>query len=267
MKLIIKIDGGSRGNPGPASAAVVIHSEKPHEVHHEAAYFLGRTTNNVAEYSALIRAVELAVPLRPVQVDIYSDSELLVRQITGQYRVKSPELQPLFEKAQSLLLKLDNWQIKHVYRESNRRADELANIAIDHRKDHVAISTLEAAQAKPAASAGPASSAPTAAASPTAAPAAPTVRPAPVASAVPAAPSPCPRFVASFVAASPAPPCPAPGTKGQSFTLGPATPAGLCIHAAQAVLEAIDLADDAAEQPRRVTCRRCRAALTIEEKA
>jgi len=142
MNLTIHIDGGARGNPGPAAAGVVLVTadDRP-AILHEAGYFLGHTTNNVAEYSGLLRALELTVPLRPHHVNIFSDSELMVRQLTGQYRVKSPDLKPLYAKATAMLVKLDGWKINHVYREENKRADELANMAMDAKRD-VIVSSL-----------------------------------------------------------------------------------------------------------------------------
>ncbi len=135
MNLIIHFDGGSRGNPGPASAGIVIRDTDTDKPVHEAGYFLGRCTNNVAEYQGLIRSLEQAEALGGNHLDIHSDSELLVRQITGQYRVKSPDLKPLYERAIKLLGGFDGWKIRHVRREKNQRADELANLAMDHQAD------------------------------------------------------------------------------------------------------------------------------------
>ena len=87
MQLVVNIDGGSRGNPGPASAGVVIKADDGTPLH-EAGYYLGTATNNVAEYTAFIRAIELAAAMKPERVQFFSDSELMVRQITGEYRVK-----------------------------------------------------------------------------------------------------------------------------------------------------------------------------------
>ncbi|MCX5658167.1 MAG: ribonuclease HI family protein [Planctomycetota bacterium] len=257
MNLTIYFDGGARGNPGPAAAGIVIRVDhddpslaKPI---HEAGYFLGRATNNVAEYSALIRSAELVIPLKPAQVSFHSDSELLVRQITGQYRVKSPDLLPLYEKAQALLLRLDSWHIRHVYREANSRADELANLAIDAKKDVVVHSSLDAAAAgAPApASDGVAKAAP----------------PKPRPTEAPAGKPPTAlRWTATFPAAPPADQCPAPCPAGKAYAFGPTTEAGLCAYGAQAVLAAVDLDPDAADQPQRVKCHRCAAVIKIEVK-
>ncbi len=130
------IDGGARGNPGPAGAGVVIKDDSGQRLH-EVGYFLGRHTNNAAEYQALILGLKRAVRLADPVVLVYSDSELLVHQITGRYRVKSPNLIGYVEQAQSLLLKFENWSIHHVRREQNRRADQLANIAMDRAADAV----------------------------------------------------------------------------------------------------------------------------------
>lgn len=138
MDLTIHVDGGARGNPGPSGAGVVIARDDG-TLLFEAAYFLGHQTNNAAEYHALLRALQRAALLKPGRVTIYSDSELLVRQLTGEYRVKSPKLAQLFEQAQLQLLKLGQWSVRHVRREQNQRADELANIAMDKRGDVVAL--------------------------------------------------------------------------------------------------------------------------------
>lgn len=135
MKLVIHFDGGSRGNPGPASAGVVIKDADDNNTLFEAGYYLGRNTNNVAEYHGLIHSLEQAQLLGGDELDIHSDSELLVRQITGQYRVKSDVLKPLYDQAMSLLRGFGKWQVQHVRREHNQRADELANLAMDHQAD------------------------------------------------------------------------------------------------------------------------------------
>jgi len=131
-KLILRFDGGSRGNPGPAGIGVTLENAQG-EVVYELGDFLGEKTNNFAEYTALIRGVETAVKLGARELTIRADSELVVRQIQGQYRVKSPDLKPLFQQAVALLGKIPHWSIDHVYRESNTRADELANLAMDRQ--------------------------------------------------------------------------------------------------------------------------------------
>jgi ribonuclease HI len=133
---IMNVDGGSRGNPGPAGGGVVICDDAGGRAH-EGAYFFGRHTNNAAEYLSLLRGLERLAKLERRAVVIRSDSELLVRQLTGEYRVKSPALLPLFEQAQLALLRLGGWSVRHVRREENSRADELANLAMDRRRDVV----------------------------------------------------------------------------------------------------------------------------------
>jgi ribonuclease HI len=125
----IHIDGAARGNPGPAACALVI--SRPGQPDWEESICLGRTTNNIAEYTALVRALERAEQLRGRRLVIFSDSELLVKQMNGEYRVKNADLKELFDQAQELKDNFDRVTIKHVYREQNKRADELCNEALD----------------------------------------------------------------------------------------------------------------------------------------
>jgi ribonuclease HI len=127
---LANIDGGSRGNPGPASYGVVIRDPRGNVVARLKKY-IGRTTNNVAEYYGLIAALDYAQSHGVRALHIESDSELLVRQIRGQYKVKSPELRPLFEQASKMAKSFESFRIQHVYREKNREADALANEALD----------------------------------------------------------------------------------------------------------------------------------------
>jgi ribonuclease HI len=127
--LAINIDGASRGNPGPAAFAYVIRRHG-HPVIEEAAC-LPPTTNNSAEYTALVRALEHAATLGSDRVLIRSDSELLVKQMNGQYRVKNPDLQVLYAQAKKLSQRFREVKIVHVRREDNVRADELCNLALD----------------------------------------------------------------------------------------------------------------------------------------
>jgi ribonuclease HI len=124
------IDGGSRGNPGPAAYGVVIRDGRD-EVLAKLKKYIGRMTNNVAEYYGLIAAMDYAQShgIRALRVE--SDSELLVKQMRGQYKVKSEDLRPLFERAQKMSKAFDSFRIEHVYREQNREADALANEALD----------------------------------------------------------------------------------------------------------------------------------------
>lgn len=127
---VANIDGASRGNPGPASYAVVLRDPRGHVVL-ELAKKLGRETNNVAEYYALVAALDYATTHGIRALRIRSDSELLVRQVQGRYKVKSAHLKPLHERAQKLTRQLDFFAIEHVPRELNRDADALANSALD----------------------------------------------------------------------------------------------------------------------------------------
>ncbi|MBW7905558.1 MAG: reverse transcriptase-like protein [Phycisphaerae bacterium] len=236
MSLVIHIDGGARGNPGPAGAGVVIRAEDGHPIH-EAGYFLGTQTNNAAEYLALIRALQRASRCDPQPIAICSDSELLVRQLTGQYRVKNPTLQQLFHEVQVLLLRVSCWTMKHVRREHNRRADELANLAMDRMADVVVFDADEAPgkaplpkEAPPTGLASPASLGGSSAAPPQVRRGSPASRSAPGAS------ERGPRCVRVTAAVPPADGgCPAGGVAAE-FEVSAALPAGLCTHAAHAIL-------------------------------
>lgn len=128
---MLRSDGGARGNPGPAGAGFVI--EVDGEVVCSGGRFLGECTNNVAEYEALIWGLENVRRLGFEKVTVFADSELLVKQINGQYRVKNEGLKPLFLKALALLRAFSAFQVRHVRREQNKRADALANEAMDLR--------------------------------------------------------------------------------------------------------------------------------------
>ena len=128
--VIARIDGGARGNPGPAGYGVLLEDRAGRKLA-ELSHFLGPRTNNVAEYSGLIAALEYAVQHPPKAVKVLSDSELLVKQMRGEYKVKSPELRPLYEKARALSHRLEWFAIEHVARRENRAADRLANRAMD----------------------------------------------------------------------------------------------------------------------------------------
>jgi ribonuclease HI len=124
------IDGGSRGNPGPAAYGVVIR-DPGGEIVARLKRYIGRTTNNVAEYYGLIAALDYAQANRVRALNVESDSELLVKQMRGQYKVKSGDLKPLFERAKKMSETFASFRIVHVYREQNREADALANEALD----------------------------------------------------------------------------------------------------------------------------------------
>jgi len=124
------VDGGARGNPGPAGYGAYIRDASGAPIA-QLSEFLGIKTNNFAEYSALLAALEYAIAHGHRTLKVVSDSELMVRQMTGQYRVNSPDLKPLYEKARSLVRKLDKFSIEHVLRAKNQHADRLANEAMD----------------------------------------------------------------------------------------------------------------------------------------
>jgi ribonuclease HI len=127
---VANIDGASRGNPGPASYAVVLRDPQG-KIILELAKNIGRETNNVAEYFALLAALDYAATHGITALRIRSDSELLVRQMQGVYKVKSPDLKPLQERAAKLARQLQYFAIEHVRRELNKDADALANVALD----------------------------------------------------------------------------------------------------------------------------------------
>lgn len=130
--VIANIDGGARGNPGPAAYGVVVRNSKG-EVLAELSEYLGLRTNNYAEYSGLLAALEYAVGEKHPSLKIFSDSELLVRQMQGRYKVNNLALQELFGRAQSLVRKLQHFSIEHVLRERNKDADRLVNKVLDER--------------------------------------------------------------------------------------------------------------------------------------
>ena len=130
MKLIAWADGASRGNPGPASWGMAVADAGGVELAADGRT-IGRATNNVAEYRGAIAAVEAALELGAAELELRLDSELIVRQLQGRYRVKNAQLKPLYEQLQDLIGRLDRFQAVHVPRERNRRADALANEALD----------------------------------------------------------------------------------------------------------------------------------------
>lgn len=135
MEARIYIDGGARGNPGPAAAGIVILAKTNDTVIVEAGLFLGKMTNNVAEYHGLMRALQAALKLGIERAEIFSDSELMVRQLTGEYRVKAPTLKPLYAQAVKQLSCFSAWRIEHIRREKNQQADALVNDALDAKRD------------------------------------------------------------------------------------------------------------------------------------
>ncbi len=133
--LIAHIDGASRGNPGPAAYAVVVTDARGTCVD-SISKTLGNATNNFAEYQALLAALEYAREHERHKIRIFSDSELLVRQIEGRYRVKNATLKPLHARAMTLIRALESFSITHVRREQNQQADALANQALDGAPDN-----------------------------------------------------------------------------------------------------------------------------------
>ena len=129
-RLVIHVDGGSRGNPGPAAIGVVISSPDGTTVD-ELGERIGVTTNNVAEYRALLRGVREAAELGAREIELINDSELVAKQLTGAYKVKHPAMQPLHAEAIQALTAFEDWRIRSVPRAQNARADALVNEALD----------------------------------------------------------------------------------------------------------------------------------------
>lgn len=210
MSLLIHIDGGSRGNPGPAAAGVIIQDIQDGQgrLLLRGGYLLGEMTNNQAEYNALLVALRACQGWGDPFVEIRADSELLVKQITGQYQVKSPDLKPLYQEAIGLLLKLDNWSIKHIKRELNSEADAMANAAMDAGEDVVMTNVMGHERSGAAKS----ESAPSARV--------PTV---------------------GIVIEDPPEraSCPAPATSGTRYLFKAVCPSGMCVHACRAVVDAV----------------------------
>jgi len=129
-RLVVNVDGGARGNPGPAAVGIVVRTADG-EVVAEVSERIGVATNNVAEYRALLRGIELAREHGASELEIYGDSELVVKQVRGEYRVKDAGLKPLHAEARKALAELGEWSFDHVRRENNAHADELVNEALD----------------------------------------------------------------------------------------------------------------------------------------
>ena len=129
-KLIVYTDGGSRGNPGPAGIGVVIQDETKKKVK-EVYRYIGEATNNIAEYNAVICGLEEAIELKAKDITVYVDSELIAKQLNGEFRVKDAEIKLLFEKVISILKNFNSYEIEHIERSKNKEADKLANKAIN----------------------------------------------------------------------------------------------------------------------------------------
>ena len=131
LHVVIHIDGGSRGNPGPAGAGIVVRDKTDNSILYKGGIFLGKATNNVAEYSGLLAGLTAAGRLNAARVQLFSDSQLLVRQMIGEYRVKNAGLKPLHRRATDLAEGFDECTFHHIPREENTAADKLANLAMD----------------------------------------------------------------------------------------------------------------------------------------
>jgi ribonuclease HI len=129
-RLIVNVDGGARGNPGPAAIAAVVTTPEG-EVLEATGEAIGRATNNVAEYRALLHGIGRARELGARELELVGDSELVVRQVNGDYRVKDPALRELHDRVHAALAGFDRWSIRHVRREANAVADQLVNEALD----------------------------------------------------------------------------------------------------------------------------------------
>jgi ribonuclease HI len=129
-KLIVNVDGGARGNPGPAAIAAVARSPEG-DLLEERRERIGVATNNVAEYRALLLGIELAEARGASELELVGDSELIVRQVSGEYRVKDPVLRELNDRVQAAVRRFDRWSIRHVRRDENADADALVNAALD----------------------------------------------------------------------------------------------------------------------------------------
>jgi ribonuclease HI len=128
--VVVHVDGGARGNPGPAAVGVVV-STPSGEILDEFAERIGVATNNVAEYRALLRGVQRAAALGATDVEFVNDSELVAKQVNGVYKVKHPAMKPLYEEARAALGGFGRWRIRSVPRAQNARADALVNEALD----------------------------------------------------------------------------------------------------------------------------------------
>ncbi len=143
-QITIYTDGGSRGNPGPAAAGFILADGNGRQLQGKA-LFLGQATNNTAEYTAIIKALKAAKQLGAKRLKVFSDSELLVKQINGQYKVKSEQIRPLFKQAVNLIAEFEDCQVRHITRGKNKKADELVNQALNLEQN-----VEDKPQAKPA---------------------------------------------------------------------------------------------------------------------
>ncbi len=135
LRVKLNVDGGSRGNPGPAAAGVVISTCDDGTVLHSEGIYLGQGTNNIAEYRALIEGLKTAARLNATEVECFSDSELLVKQMNGEYRVKNERLKLLFAETYELVDGFDSFKITHITRQQNIEADRLVNQALNLKRN------------------------------------------------------------------------------------------------------------------------------------
>jgi ribonuclease HI len=135
VKLVVHVDGGARGNPGPAAAAAVLSDADGGQVVDEATEFLGHTTNNVAEYRGLLLGLARAAALGADVVEVVNDSELVAKQVNGEYKVKHPDMKALHAEALAALAGFDAWVIRSVPRSKNVDADALVNQALDAARE------------------------------------------------------------------------------------------------------------------------------------
>ncbi len=130
MEIVVYTDGASRGNPGKAGIGAVIYDQNG-QVLKEISEYIGEATNNVAEYKAVIAGIRAGIDLKATMIEVNADSQLLVRQLNGEYRVKNEGLKPLYKEALKILSCFKSYKIKHIPREKNKIADKLANRGID----------------------------------------------------------------------------------------------------------------------------------------
>lgn len=257
------IDGGSRGNPGPAAAGVELSDDTGRAVF-AAGFFLGRMTNNQAEYHGLLKALEHLVRAGASRVEIVSDSELMVRQINGQYRVRSPDLQPLYARARELLQQLEQWRMRHVMREDNSRADALANKAMDARADVIVTDEIRPDPASKEAGRPGREAGATPSRRRGLPPARGTESEAARSSAETSPPTRRVEVVIERCGTTGA--CPADMKAGRRFAFTGVTPIGLCVDACASVIEAVCAVQAGRPAPSTLTCGRqgCDAVFRIE---
>jgi formyltetrahydrofolate-dependent phosphoribosylglycinamide formyltransferase len=147
-EVIAYIDGGSRGNPGPAAAGFTLADSVGTRLQARA-FFIGRTSNNMAEYTSIIKVLEAAKQIGAKRLTVFSDSELLVKQLNGEYKVKSEQIRPLFRRALDMLGEFESWKVQHVVREKNKETDKLVNQALNLERDVEGESLPAAKNKKP----------------------------------------------------------------------------------------------------------------------